>query len=374
MRFLTYLLIFLKILLSEKSKMEEYQRNIQEFAPAMSPEMKLVICLSQSHIDYITSERIKLLIQKKINWKYVIEIASQHGLISFVYKGLQTVCANQVPFFTLRKLEHLFWNNLQRNLLITGELTKIIKLLQKEEIKVFPYSGIILEGMTYNDIGLYPIDKLDVLVQEKDFFKLQTILIQQGYESELELLSQSLIASVEDYNEYSYRFVHPKKKIYIEIHWLVTHKYSSPDITDYFWQKLEPSSILGVDTNTLPLEDYLLLHCMFADNYSWRKLIWLCDIAEIMRKKSDIDWDKLILVSDNLDSRQALFTGLFLANHLFGASLPDVIIQKIESDKDVIATALEIAHKLFYFRYIEHTLLNFSFDFASLWKAIISRK
>jgi Uncharacterised nucleotidyltransferase len=354
--------------------MEEYQKSIQIFASVMSPEMRLVICLSQSHIDYITSEKIKLLIQKKINWKYVIEIASEHGLISFVYKGLQTVCPNQVPFFTLRKLEHLFWNNLQRNLLITGELTKIIKLLQKEEIKVFPYSGIIFEGMTYNDIGLYPLDKLDLVVQEKDFFKLQTILIQKGYESELELLSQSLITSVEDYNEYSYRFVHPKKKIYIEIYWLVTDKYSSLDITDYFWQKLEPSSILGVDTDTLPLEDYLLLHCMYADNYSWRKLIWPWDIAEIIRKKSDIDWDKLILVSDNLNSRQVLFTGLFLAHHLFGASLPDVIIQKIESDKDVITAALEIAHQLFYFRYIEDTVLNFSFDFASLWKAIISRK
>jgi len=349
--------------------MQDSQINIQ-FAPAMSPEMKLVLCLSQSHIDYITSEKIKLLIQKKNNWKYLIEIASQHGLISFVYKGLKTVCPNQVPFFPSQKLEKLFWNNLHRNLLIAGELAKIVKLLNKKGIKVFPNNGFILGEMTYNDIGVYPVEKLDLLVQEKDFFKLQKLLIEQGYESELELFNQNLIAAIEDYNEYSYRFVHPRKKMCIEIHWLINHKYTSPDITDYFWQKLEPSSILGVDIDTLMGEDYLLLHCMYAHNYDWRKLIWLCDIAEMIRKKPDMDWNKLMLTSDNLDSRNILFTGLFLANKLLGATLPDLIIHKIESDKNVILAASEVANKLFYFRYIEHTLLNFSFDFSSLWKAI----
>lgn len=313
----------------------------------MRPEIKLILNCASTHLNEDKIKQIKFLAEHKLDWQYVIDTACKHGLISLLYTNLNEHCLHIVPSAVLNKIKNFFWINIQRSLLVTGELIKILRLLKEAEIKAVPYKGPALANSVYGNIALRPSGDLDIVVQTNDVLKFKDILISQGYKAKVELTPDQERDYLQAKSEHSYNFFHPEKQILVEIHWRITPEYTSPIEIKHFWEKLETSSLSGTEILTLSLEDWLPILCVHGSRHRWERLNWLCDIAEIIRIKPDINWESIIELTTELDCRRMLFLGLSLAHQLFETNLPPDVLKQVQLDSEVMVLTSEIINDLF---------------------------
>jgi len=114
----------------------------------------------------------------------------------------------------------------------------------------------------------------------------------------------------------------------------------------HFWQRLEPDRLAGTQIANLSLEEWLPILCAHGSRHRWERLTWLCDVAEIMCLRLEMDWDVVIARSQVLICQRMLFLGVLLAHRLLDAPLPIAILQKMQANSDLnwLAVGTAIAH------------------------------
>jgi hypothetical protein len=76
-------------------------------------------------------------------------------------------------------------------------------------------------------------------------------------------------------------------------------------------------------------EDSLLLACTHGIKENWRMLRRLCDVAEIIRRHDNMDWDALSNCTEMTAARTKLYLALTCAHQLLGAPLPAHISERV---------------------------------------------
>ncbi len=144
------------------------------------------------------------------------------------------------------------------------------------------------------------------------------------------------------------KFFRSDGRFIIEIQWGITQKYF-PVVFDikHLWERLETVSIDGKDVKTFSSEDMVLILCLHGFYHCWERLEWICDLAELIRVHQDMDWTRVIEKARTQGIERVLFLGLLLASDLLKASLPEVVLQKIQSDRVVKSFAVQFNKLLF---------------------------
>jgi hypothetical protein len=74
--------------------------------------------------------------------------------------------------------------------------------------------------------------------------------------------------------------------------------------------------------------------------------LWVCDIAELLRTNSNIDWAWLIEHAEKLGGRRMLLLGLDLASALLEAWLPEKVQLQVQSDRTIGPLARQVSEEL----------------------------
>lgn len=329
----------MKTLLNPKIKLPDIQ---------LPPEHELVICCARVHAKAHTVERIKSLVQQSLDWQYVIRLAQQQGVMPLLYVNLQKICAASVPTDVLQSLEQLFSTNRFSSLLLTSELIKIFTLLEKQAIAIVPYKGPVLAAAVYGDVSLRQYCDLDLVLHQENILPVKQLLIEQGYEPKDSMTEAEELAFLQSKTEHNYTLVHYGKKIIVELHWRITPRFTSLIEPKHFWQNLEPATLAGANFLNLSLEDWLPILCVHGSRHRWERLTWLCDIAEIMRLRPNLDWDAVIARSKVLVCRRMLYLGILLAHDLLDAPLPEQVLRKMQADREVMLLVNNTYQQLLY--------------------------
>jgi Uncharacterised nucleotidyltransferase len=321
--------------------------NSQILGTNLCSELELIFCCATTQLSAEKIERIKILIKQELDWDYLIQIAYGHGLILLLYTNLNTIAKEIIPETAFNQIRSLFYANAQRNMLLTGELVKILRLLQEHGISAVPYKGPVLAKSLYGNISLRQFADLDIIVRNTDdVLKVKSVLVAHGYKAKQELTNIEEIAYFQSKSEHTYDFIDESKSILLEVHWRITPKYKSPIEPKHFWKKLEKIEFAGIIIPYLPLEDWLLILCVHGSRHRWEKLSWPCDIAQLIRITPEINWQQLIKQAIEFDCKRMLFLGLFLAHHLMEARIPEEVLLQIEADSAVPNLASEICQEL----------------------------
>lgn len=307
------------------------------------PEIELLLCCARTSVDDGAS-KIKYLLEKNIDWNYLIQIAVLHKVMPLVYTSLTSV-GDAVPQEVLNKLRSLFHANAQSNLFLTGELLKILASLEANGIKAVPYKGPVLANSVYGNLAMRQAGDLDIIVQLHDIFKVKKLLLDLGYQRKSNLTDAQERAFFQSKREHTFDFIDSAKVTLIEIHWRITPRYSSIIEPKHFWKYLEPCAFAGRTVNSLPLDYWLPILCVHGSRHCWQRLGWICDVAELIQCQ-DIDWDKTIGFASSLGCRRMLFLGLFLANQLMGTVLPPKVLQQIQAEPKISTLAAEVETQL----------------------------
>lgn len=312
----------------------------------MRREAQLLVHCARVLMDAQRAGQIRRLVESGIDWARLLDGAYLHGMRPLLYWHLNTICPALVPPETLDQLRDHFHKNAGRNLLMAGELLKLLRLLEAEGIQAIPYKGPALAAAVYGNLALREFVDLDILVRLKDAPRARRLMISLGYRPQLDLPGAQEAAFMRYHCEHF--FVHPDNEIYVELQWAIAPRFFSLPL-DYerLWERLEPVNIAGKQALTLSAEDSLLILSIHGSKHLWARLEWVCGVAEMIRVYKQIDWEKVFALAKEARAGRMLLLGLSLAADLLEADIPLAVRQSIEADPKIKLLAARVREQLF---------------------------
>jgi hypothetical protein len=98
---------------------------------------------------------------------------------------------------------------------------------------------------------------------------------------------------------------------------------------------------------SLPPEELLLVLCVHGTKDGWDRLSLVCDIAELIRVYSKLDWDRLMGIASVTGGMRMLALGLILSRDLLGATLPREMTEVMNGDPAAASLARSVERRLF---------------------------
>jgi Uncharacterised nucleotidyltransferase len=276
-------------------------------------------------------------VDKDLDWKTLLRFAERHGVQPLLNQALKSTCWDRVPQTTRFELQRFNRANVQKNLLFTAELLQLLAEFERNRISIITFKGPVLAEAVYGDLSLREFSDLDVLVHEADLRKAEDILIARGYLADF---------PDEDYRKAflsyqgQYAFRHRQTGAAVDLHWQLSSKgVVFPLRSAEVWSRVEHVMIGGRKVPTFAKADLALFLAAHGTKEGWRRLNWVCDFAELLRKYRHIDWSEVFERAHRAHSSRSLLLAIFLAVTLLEAPAPVDLIERARNNPAIRALA-----------------------------------
>jgi hypothetical protein len=245
----------------------------------------------------------------EVDWNALVKYFHKEGMAGIAYQCLRD---RQLPAQIHSTLAGLYHGNVARNLNFVAALDSLEKALAQAALEVMTLKGASLMAHIYPNIGLRPMEDLDLLVRPADHQCLVRILVELGYRQN---------------KRRTYSFV--KGKTVLDIH-------CSPLNTDRIRNRshLLPTGLDAIWARSAAWEsgyrwirrpdaaDNVLLLAQHLMKHNFSRLIWLEDIYRILSSADNRLWDLLLERADQLQQQKSLAYTLYLLQDYYGLALP----------------------------------------------------
>ncbi|GAC1353916.1 MAG: hypothetical protein NVSMB42_10890 [Herpetosiphon sp.] len=311
-----------------------------------APEVQLLLACARTVLDPSTRQRIETLLAGQMDWTRVIALGAEHCILTLVHRSLSVVGTDHVPTDVCTMLHNRSQFVGRRNLIHTGELIQVLVLLEEQGIAAIPYKGAILAASAYGDLGLRQFDDLDILINKTDFPRARDLLRMRGYTSQFEP------GSAEESNHlgahHDFGLMRHDLGLMIELQWAVIQRpFVFPATAKWLWSNVERFPLGGRQVLNLRPETLLLTLCVHGSKHLWGRLLWLCDVAEVVRMHPALNWSYLQRQAAEQGVTRMLGLGLVLAQELLGAPIDACIIAQAAGDPAVCRLVSQVRAGMF---------------------------
>jgi len=311
-------------------------------------EIELLLRCASVPVVETQDRRIRELLHDRIDWDYLLQMATRHGLRPILYRRLKATYPELVPQSHLENLRASARHTVARNMLLQAELHELLRAFAGENIPALPHKGSVLAEKVYGDISLREFTDLDIVVRRRDVARASKLLIARGFQkcvlSDDKHTSLSLaLPSCEE------AFVRDDSlKTCVDLHWaLAPHRVSPSLDAERLWNRLQPIAIGGTHALSFTNEDLLIILCVHGGKHRWERLAWLCDIARLIgTHQHSLNWERMFADARSFGVERMFMLGLFLAQDLLGATLPDEVWQRARADARVVSLAAKVNEEL----------------------------
>ncbi|CAN5867727.1 hypothetical protein BH23GEM5_BH23GEM5_15630 [soil metagenome] len=314
--------------------------------PLFDSARQLLVWSAHVNSHAADSRQVEQLLGQGIDWKYLVPAAHVHGVMPLLWRNLERVAPGVIPDWVRAQLGASYLHNARRNLFLTGELLRLLELLDDAGISAIPFKGPALAASLYGDVALRQFCDLDLLVHPHAVADVRDLLLAHGFEPEYSLSGAQHDALLISRNEMPFR--NPDRGFFLEVQWQITPKFFSfPLEMKGLWDRLQPVSLGGKTVRGLSPEDLLLILCVHGAKHLWERLSWIRDVAQLIGVHPDLAWDSVLERARSLGVERMLLLGLFLSKDLLGARLPNTLVEQIQGDTAVHALAAQVMRRLF---------------------------
>jgi len=299
-------------------------------------------CLSFGAADS-SHENFRQSLQRPLNWESLLHLAEHHGVVPILYQSLSSV-SSEVPAASLALLKQRYETNLHRTLFLARELFRILDHFDALAIDVLPYKGLALAETLYGDIALRQAGDIDLLIRSRDLSRIKPALYELGYSPHLPLSE----AEERDYlaSGYECAFDSDLGLNLLEVQWALQPRFYAVDFEmEAMFRRADTVTVAGRTMRTPSLEDLFLILSLHAAKHVWGRLIWLCDIAQLLNSPV-LDWNWIFETAQSLGIVRILQVTLVLTNRLLGTAIPAAAERSLSADTAALALADEIAPQL----------------------------
>jgi len=271
--------------------------------------------------EFLNSLRQKLTSQlsssHKIPKPLLYHILKKTYLIENLPEGLQS------------DLKKVYLLNFTRNTTLLEEFIKIQTLFATEDIEIMPLKGMALLFSVYKDIGLRPMDDIDLLVKRKDYKRARELLIVSGYQDhELPFYYTKMIGRRTVLLDMQH-----------ELWYLKTMSGFKSSIygIERIWENVQRIYLEdGKSAKIMEAED-LLIHVVAhaAIDHVKPRLLWLYDIISICEShKEKMRWDVFLNKVVNYNLGIAFYRLFKLVKENFNGAIPEFVIDELKPKKN----------------------------------------
>jgi len=307
--------------------------------PTLDTEWSILLTACSTVATEQKRERLLPLLRQTVRWQRLFALADHHGvqpLLSQAFSRLE----NTVPPAEMNSLRQSCEANLRKALLLSRELIRIMEHLAALGIEVMPYKGPALAELLYTDIALRQSGDIDLLIHEQDLPSIRDAVGQLGYTPHQHLSAWEERAYLK--SGYEYAFDGPAGPNLLELQWAVQPRFYAVDFDmSGLFQRAVTLAVAGRQMKTPSPADYFLILSLHAAKHVWGRLVWLCDIAQLMNRPS-LDWNWIGSQAQDLGIARLVRITLLAAHQLLGASIPAAAEPVLREDRATVRLVQEI--------------------------------
>ncbi len=300
-----------------------------------------VLCLCcQATRSEARTTRLEEALRAGLDWDRFLELGDRHDVVPLLHFHLSGFGPDLVPAAVTEKLQDEARSVARRNLYLNQELHGLFEALATAGVEAIALKGPILAAIAYPSPALRRYSDLDVLVRRKDVRKAMAVLSDRSYEpwETLSAAQEETLLNV----GYSRPYGRKLDWIGVDLHWGFSRNFFAGEIEPaQIWHEAEFVTVQGRPIRSLPrplLPLALCVHGAKHGPYPWPKLKWIADMSELLRTRTEDDWEQTFQVAESLGLKRVLLLGLALPTQLLEAELP--ARARAELDGDPIFTEL----------------------------------
>jgi hypothetical protein len=316
----------------------------------VTPEAALLVACARRRLDSDAAARIRARVRVGLDWAAVLRLAERHRVAPLLHRQLLRACPESVPRPTLDELQRRVVRNARHALALGAELRALLTDFAAHGVPAVPYKGPVLAVAAYGQLALRVFGDLDLVVSASDMARVRERLLARGYRPQLALTERqtAMLASAGR----SIGFVNPASRVVIEIH---SGAALDPPLArldhECLGEPLVSVVVAGAALPSFPPETLLVILCLHGAKHRWSRLLWICDVAELVRASYDSgrgwDWDRLLDRVRRWGTERALLLGLCLARDLLDAPVPDAVASRLADHRPVTSLTGEVTRRLF---------------------------
>ena len=278
-------------------------------------ENKLLIAIAARSLALEDPVIIKSSFREDVDWKSFISRALNEGLLPLLYRQCRDLnLLSFMPEWAREDLHQSYRQTAFQNLLFLKFIEELGETLQRNNLPVIILKGASLLNIVYTDIGLRPMEDIDLMVHPKDLKGLKILLEDMG-----------LVRDKVYPNTYVRGIIH------VDLHtdFLSTHRIRSREgllkiQSDKVWQRAGPFMEKEVPLYRLSTYDNLIALSFHILKHHFSRLIWFADIKGIIKSHDvEFDWLDIAAYSRNTGAERCLLYVMLLTKHLLGLKVPD---------------------------------------------------
>jgi putative nucleotidyltransferase-like protein len=247
-----------------------------------------------------------------MNWSGLLDLAEEHGVQGVLANRLEEVSFAGVPADAREKLQsrmraqHLF------TLAMTAELFGILQAFSVAHLQSVLVKGPVISLLAYGDPAVRSYVDLDLLVRHSDIQSASQRMLELGFRADI---PESAIRAGKIPGEYLFR--RPGTHRIIELHTEETFRYyPKPMPIEALFSNSRKVLLDGREVPALSLEDEFVLNCIHGAKHFWESLMWVSDVAAIVDKHPELDWQKAQRAAADVGAERMLIVAVQLAASL----------------------------------------------------------
>lgn len=312
---------------------------IELFAGAL-PEDQLLLAAARRELDPAGRAAIATLAQCPIDWPLLVDQAAEHGLAPLLLEHLRASDADHVPPSALADLSRLTAEDLRVSMLLTAELLRLLPLLEALGVEALPFKGPHLAFNLYGSLALRGFGDIDLLIRREHLPRVHSLLLNLDYTSDYPAATPAQLRALYRQRHECKFHGRSNQALVIDVQWLLLQTpFIYPRNMGAWWRDLRPARLMGRTISQLSPERELMMLCVHGSKHMWERLIWLCDVAELLRRSPELDWALIRREAHTCGAERMIRLGLSLAHALLAAPLPDAVISWAYQDPELLKIA-----------------------------------
>jgi hypothetical protein len=309
------------------------ERGRCDSAGAMRPELEFVFACGRALVKPEAKERVRQSLRKGVNWPEVGAIAEYHCLSTIVYEIVESAARDLVPAEQFKAMREAAKPSMASGMVLLRELLRLQKLFEEAGLLVIPYKGPLLAQIAYGSVVRREYSDLDFVVEQKCIPDVVALLELSGCTPQFD--SREVHTGQNESAPGQYSFLSGPQNFLIEIHTERTLRYfPTPIDFQILTGRLMTVEIGKQHIRTFSVEDTMVMLCVHGAKHFWERLSWVLDIAKLASTQ-EINWELVTTIAAKMESTRVLLLGLYLAQDLFDAPLPERLAQEISREPAV---------------------------------------
>jgi hypothetical protein len=241
-------------------------------------------------------------------------------LLPLVYRRLG---ADAFDAEVVGRLKGLYRRSWSRNQLLFKRAAEAIELLEAVGIETLVTKGASLALLFYGDVGVRPMDDVDVLVPIERTGEAISALATAGWSPDKE--DPATWAQV----HHSLGFAGPREGE-VDLHWFSLWQ---PASDRELWAASVPMELAGTGTRAPSAADQLLLACVHGTPWSpLPPFRWIADAVTVIRTGGEqLDWGRLAAEAERRRLTVAISAALAYLREEFGVEVPDTVLGQLKA-------------------------------------------